>query len=197
MSISTLLLGTGNPQKIAHYKKFLRDCDIKIITAGELNLPEPEENGKTFEENALLKAKHYYTSTKIPTLADDAGLEIPALGNFPGVRSARFAGRDMTDEEIISGILEKMRDLAGADRQARIKIVLALQLSESETHVATAVIEGVVPRRPYDKRMKYFAYRSLLFVSGLNKWFYDITEEDEERLGYRKAAVEELKKYLR
>jgi inosine/xanthosine triphosphate pyrophosphatase family protein len=87
-----------------------------------------------------------------------------------------------------------MKDLEGDDRKARMRVACALRLNKDHEYIATGSLEGHVPKEPYEKRHSKMPYRSLLFVDSLNKWFEDITKEDP--VGYRKAAVEELKKYL-
>lgn len=192
------LLGTGNPTKIEHYKSFLSDLNYDILTLNDVSIADqPEETGKTFEENAVIKADYYYKKTGLPVIADDAGFEIPALNNFPGVLSGRFfGGKRLTDSEIIAGILEKMKGLAGDERKGRFRVVIALKLSDTVIHTESGAIEGHVPETPLDKEAHHFPYRSLLFVDKLNKWFYDVTEEEEDRLGYRKAAVNKLMRIL-
>lgn len=194
--IRKLLIGSGNKKKVEHYQKFLGDVPFSIVTLADFDIAEAEEHGKTFEENALIKANYYFEETRLPVLADDGGLEIPALGNFPGTHAHRFFGQDMSDEEVISGILKAMKNLKGDQRRACFRVVLALRLNKNEIYTASGVIEGSVPEKSLDKRMPHFPYRSLLFVDSLGKWFYDVTEEEENQLGYRRAAVEQLKRYL-
>lgn len=195
--ITKILVGTGNPSKLKHYQKYFQDSAIKLVSAKEMGiLEEPEENGTTMEENAIMKAKHYCEKSGLPTIADDAGFEIPALGNFPGVNSRRFAGHDMTDDEIINGILDRMKGLKGEQRRASMKIVCALALSPGQVYTASGAIEGHVPEISYEKREEHFPYRSLLFVDKLNVWFGDVAGGLEDQIDHRKAAVEKLKKYL-
>lgn len=193
--IDKLLIGSGNPVKISLYQAYFNDLPIQLVRAKDLGLTEePEEAAGTLEENAILKAKYYFEKTGLPTLADDAGFEIAALNNFPGVHSKRFAGPDASDEEIIAQIMEKMKDLKGDERKARMRVVVALTLDGKDVHTGTGQISGHVPEAPYEKRTPHMPYRSLLFVDSLNKWFDDILGED--RIGYRDKAVNELKKYL-
>jgi XTP/dITP diphosphohydrolase len=196
--IAKLLVGSANPTKSVHYKKYFADMPIKIISAADLGITdEPEETGETFEDNAILKAKYYFEkSGGLPTLADDAGFEIPALNNFPGVKSRRFAGHEMGDEEIIAAILEAMKDLKGEARKARMRISCALMLSPVQIHVASASTEGHVPETPSPKREPHFPYRSLLFVDSVNAWLGDIGPENKDIMDHRGVAVAELKKYL-
>lgn len=193
----TLLIGSGNPNKIELYLQLARRFSLKLVMPADLqNFAEPEETGRTLEENAILKAKHYCKLTGLPTLSDDAGFEIPALNNFPGVLSRRFAGKEMTDEEIIAGILEKMWGLQGAQRAARMRVVIALALDADKVYTASGALEGVVPEKPYPKIQPRFPYRSLLYITKLDKWSYKLNTEDEERLGYRAATVKKLYPYL-
>lgn len=194
--IPQLFIGSGNKAKIETYKRFLADTPVKIITLKDITVAEPEETGSSLEENAKLKANYYFEKTGIPTLADDGGFEIPALGNFPGSHSRRFTGAEMSDEEIITAILDRMKRLKGNDRRARFRVVLALKLPATQVHIASGEIAGHVPEQPLNRHIPHFPYRSLLFVDKLNKWFYDITEAEEEHLGYRKAAFTQLKHYL-
>jgi XTP/dITP diphosphohydrolase len=195
--IGKLLLGTNNASKVAHYKEYLKDLPIQIMTPKEVGIIEsPEETGDTLEANAILKADYYFKKSGLPTLADDGGFEIPVLNNFPGVYSRRFAGHEMSDEEVISEIIKRMDGLADEQRHARMRAVSALRLDAEHIYTATGSIEGHVQQTPDPRRMTDFPYRSLLFIDALNKSFYDITEAEEEQLGYRKAAVEQLKRYL-
>ncbi len=196
--IRKLLIGTGNPSKVEHYKQYFSDMPLELVSAHDLGITEqPEETGQTLEENAILKAKYYSKKSGLPTLADDAGFEIPALGNFPGLLSRRFAGHEMTDEEVIAGILERMKDLKGHERRAHMRVVCALALDPKHVYTASGVIEGRVPEAPYEKRQPHFPYRSLLFVDKLNVWFDEMAGELEDKIGYRKAALEQLKQYLK
>ncbi len=195
--ITKLLIGTGNPMKFANYKKYFVNSGIELISTKDLGITEePQETGTTMEANAILKAKYYNEKSGMPTLADDAGFEIPALNNFPGVNSKRFAGHEMTDDEIINGILEKMKELKGDQRKATMKLSLALALDQDHVYTANGSLSGHVPEQPNEKRFDRFPYRSLLFVDALNKWSIDMTPEESEKLGYRGAAVTQLKKYL-
>lgn len=192
-----LLIGTGNPAKTKHYEKFLKGWGVKLVSAFDAGVTEkPEETGMTLEENAILKAKFYFERSGLPTLADDAGFEIPALNNWPGVNSHRLNGRgESSDEEIIDTVINRMKGLKGERRQAKMKIVLALALFPDNIKTASGEIEGIVPEKPYDKIELHFPYRSLLFVPKLNKWFYDIGVE-KNGMDHRKIALEKLKSYL-
>lgn len=193
--VTKLLLGTGNKTKLDIYKDYLKDLPLEIVTPQDLGiLDEPEETGQTLEENAILKARYYHERSGLPTLADDAGFEIPALNNFPGVYSRRFAGSNASDEDRVNAIIEKMADLKGDERKAQMSVVCALALDANRIYTASGKIEGHVPEIPFEKRTPHMPYRSLLFVDSLNQWFDDAMSENS--ISYRKSAVMELKKYL-
>ena len=196
MPTTTLLLGTTNPKKIEYYQRFLKDLGLKIVTASDLRIKDPEETGSSIEENARLKAKYYCEQSNITTLADDAGFEIPVLKNFPGTLAHRFAGEEMSDDQVVEEILLKMRGLKGDARKARMKVVLALALNPDKIHLAAGEIVGIVPEKSYEKRMKHFPYRSLLYLPSQKRWFYDLTDQEEEEIGYRAAAIKQLIPHL-
>lgn len=192
-----LLIGTGNPRKIIHYKNFFKPGEVELVCASDVGITEqPEENGQTLEENAILKAKFYFGKSGLPTIADDAGFEIPALDNWPGINAHRINGNDASDQEIITTVLERMKNLKGQDRVARMRIVIALAMPGKDIVTASRQIEGVVSEKPFDKLEPHFPYRSLLYFPNLKKWFYEIDEKEEDGLGYRKAALEKLKPIL-
>ncbi len=98
---------------------------------------------------------------------------------------------------IIDTVIAKMRNLKGDERKARMSIALALQVSTDKIFTAFGFLEGVVPEKPYEKLENHLPYRSLLFLPQLSKWFYNLTEQEENNLGYRKAAFEKILKNLK
>src|SRR3989344_7519292 len=124
-----LLIATTNPGKLVELSRFLADIPMSLVSLKDLDITDTvEETGKTFEENAILKAKYFCKKSGLPTLADDGGFEIDALGGEPGVKSHRWIHQDRedTDEELIAYTLEKMRGLPRAQRGAQLRLVLAL-----------------------------------------------------------------------
>ena len=114
-----LLIATTNPGKLDEIKRFLGDLPVELVALKDVGIIDGvEETGKTFEENAILKAKYYCKKSGLPTLADDGGFEIDALGGEPGVKSHRWIHKDRedTDEELIEYTLKKMRGLPRAKR---------------------------------------------------------------------------------
>lgn len=197
-----LLIATTNPGKLTEIKQFLSGLPVDLVSLKDVGISDSvEETGATFEENAILKAKHYAKESGLMTLADDGGFEIDALGGEPGVKSHRWAygDCDSTDEELITYTFERMKDVPENNRGAQLRLVLALAKPDGEI-VATAEekIWGIVPLTPSTVRHEGFPYRSILFLPELGK-FYDhmsFTPEETERYNHRKKALEKLKKYI-
>ena len=105
-----IVIATRNPGKLEEFKVLMKDLEVELRSLEEWpNVPEPEETGKTFMANARLKAVYYAKETGLPCIADDSGLEVLALEGAPGVRSARYAGEEATDEENNKLLLQTMK----------------------------------------------------------------------------------------
>src|SRR5258708_37700786 len=107
--MNKILIGTGNQAKVSAYKKLLAGLNLEIVSSKDLNIIEPDENAKSMEEEAIKKAKYYYDKSGIPAIVDDGAFEIEALNGEPGLKSRRWIGREMTDEEIISEVFKRMQ----------------------------------------------------------------------------------------
>lgn len=196
-----LLIATTNPGKLAEIKRFLGDLSIELVGLKDVGITDAvEETGKTFEENAILKAKYYCQKSGLPTLADDGGFEIDALGGEPGVKSHRWIHQDRedTDDELITYTLEKMKGLPRAQRGAQLRLVLALVLPDGRKFTVEEKTRGIVAEKPSDHRTQGFPYRSLLFLPEINK-YYDhdlLTPEETDRFNHRKRALDKLKPIL-
>lgn len=197
-----LLIATTNPGKLAEIKRFLKDLPIVLVGFKDVGITDVvEETGKTFEENAILKAKYYCQKSGLPTLADDGGFEIDALDGEPGVKSHRWIhqNREDTDEELIAYTLEKLMGLPRAERGAQLRLVLALVFPDGNVTTVEEKTRGVVAEKPSEHRTSGFPYRSLLFLPEINK-YYDhdlLTLEETERFNHRKRALDRLKPILK
>lgn len=194
-----LLIATTNPGKLAEIKRFLSDLPIELVSLKDVGITDNvEETGSSFEENAILKAKYYAQKSGLPTIADDGGFEIDALGGEPGVKSHRWihGDREDTDEELITYTFEKMKGIQ--HRGAKLRVVIALVLPNGEVHTATDVTAGVIPDRPARERTKGFPYRSILFIPQINKYYnHDLlTPEETEKYNHRKRALDRLKPFV-
>jgi len=197
-----LLIATSNPAKLAEIRLFLSDLPLVCVGLDDVGIVgRAEESGKTFEENAVIKAKFYAKLSSLPTIADDGGFEIDALDGAPGVKSHRWihGQRDDSDEELILYTIKQMRGLPRARRGAQLRLVLAYVDTAGHVYTSEARIRGIVAQKPSPRRTPGFPYRTLLFLPEINK-FYDhtvLTPEETDRLNHRKKAVEAIKPVLK
>lgn len=162
-------------------KSLLDFPDIKAI----------EETGKTFEENAILKAKNYFELTGMPCIADDGGLEIDALHGEPGVKSRRWIGREMTDWEMVDYCLEQMKGVPPEKRTARLRAVLAFCDAEA-CFTDTAAIEGVLLDERPTTMDDGFPFRKLLYIPKFGKLYGDLTHEEHEQINHRREMLRRM-----
>ncbi len=196
-----LLIATTNPGKLAEILRFLSDIPVELVSLDDIGIKERvEETGKTFEENAILKAKFYAAKSGLPTIGDDGGFEIDALGGEPGVKSHRWihGDREDSDEELIEYTFRKMKGLPPSKRGAQLRAVLAFALPTGEVYTATAATRGIVPEQPSIDRVAGFPYRSILFIPEIQKYYNQdaLTEEENIRYNHRRKALEELKPFI-
>lgn len=200
-SMRQLLIATTNPGKLAEIKEFLSDVPVELLSLNDLKITvKPEETGKMFEENAILKAKFYAKISGLPTLADDGGFEIDALGGEPGVKSHRWihGDRDDSDEELIDYTIKRMMGLPRAERGAQLRLVLAL-IIDGKVYTAEAKIRGIIPDQPSAHLTPGFPYRSLLYLTRYGKFYNpsELTKSENSQINHRKKAVEKLKPIIK
>ena len=116
-----VVLASGNPGKLAEIRALLAGSGLELVPQSDFDVPEVEETGTTFVENAIIKARHAASHAGLPAIADDSGLEVDALGGAPGVRSARFAGPDADDAANNQLLLERLGGRPAAQRSARFR----------------------------------------------------------------------------
>ena len=146
-----LLIATTNPAKIAEYRIILKNLPLELITLGDLNIQKSiEEDGKTFEENAIKKVKFYSKLSGLPTLAEDGGIEVDYLNGERGVKSRRWPGHEASDEELIEITLKKLGGVPAEKRGAQLRIVIALSIN-NEITTSEGVIKGVILEKPVKK----------------------------------------------
>ena len=200
--MNKLLVATTNPGKLAEIKRFLSDVPVELVGLLDVGITDaPEETGISFEENAILKAKFYAKESGLATLADDGGFEIDALNNEPGVKSHRwvYGNRENTDEELIQYTIDRMKDLPPDKRGAQLRLVLALVMPDGKVFTSSEKVRGIVPQKPSDVRHAGFPYRSLLFLTEINKFYNhdELTSAETETYNHRKKALEILKPIIK
>jgi XTP/dITP diphosphohydrolase len=191
-----IVLATRNKKKIEEMKRIIADLPISIRTLDDFpGCPEVEEEGITFEENAVKKALTVAQYTGEPSIADDSGLEVYALNGAPGTLSARYAGEDANDRKNIEKLLFEMRSIADEKRGARFVCCIALAFPDGKVKTFTGYVEGRIGSEP--RGIHGFGYDPLFYPQGHRRTFAEMTDNEKDALSHRGKALNELQKYLR
>lgn len=189
-----ILLATRNAGKFGEMKGALAFLsDAEFVRPDDIDgAYHVDEDGKTFEENAIKKAREWCRKSGYVTVADDAGIEIDALGGEPGVLSRRWPGYEADDETLIRMTLEKLQGVPQERRTAHLRTVVAVAFPDERIYTVTEKISGVIAREPSSKRQSGYPFRSLFWIPDARKFYIDLTEEEHERLNHRRRALEKL-----
>jgi len=190
-----LLIGTKNQGKVSEISEKLRGLQIKLKSLQDFpDLEEPLETGKSFEENAILKARSYALQTGLLTLADDSGLEVEALEGEPGVFSARYAGEKATDQDNISKLLDKLQNIE--NRKARFVCVMVLCDGKGEIqHLAKGICNGIIATEPRGKNG--FGYDPIFIPDGFESTFGELSSNVKQKISHRAKALKKIVSFLR
>lgn len=166
-----ILIATHNLGKLAEIKSFLSDNQLyEFLSLTDLNIYEDiEETGSTFEENAILKARHFSKLSGLPTLGDDSGLEIDALDGEPGIYSSRYAGEQATEPEKVAYVLKKMEQVPDEMRQGRFRTVLAMVSPSGKLKTYEGTVEGIILREAFHTLLPGLPYCSILQIPKYGK----------------------------
>ncbi len=192
--MNRLLIATTNPAKLAEYRLLLRGLDLEIVSLADLGVTDsPDETGATFEENARLKARFYFERSRLPTLADDGGLEVDALGGAPGVHSHRWLGADGADDRALAeAVVARMVGVDDSRRTARLRAAVALVYDDGarvRERVVDAALDGVIARRVHPEIRPGFPYRAVMWLPGHNCYLAELGDEEEAKLSQRRTAL--------
>jgi XTP/dITP diphosphohydrolase len=190
-----ILVATRNQGKVAEIRSLLQDMSIRFLSLNSFpELPDVLEDGETFEENALKKARVMALATGIAALADDSGLCVDALNGRPGVLSARHAGKGASDEKKCARILEEMKDVPDPLRTARFICVLALVAPNGEEELFRGLCEGRIIREM--RGASGFGYDPIFYHPESELTFAEMDREAKNRVSHRGRALWELRNYL-
>lgn len=191
-----IVVATGNNHKLAEIRAILTGLPVELVAMGELGVPEPVEDGDTFEANALIKARACVAVTGLPALADDSGLEVDALDGAPGVFSARYAGPGAADTANNAKLVAALADLPAEARTARFVCAAVLALPDGREQVVRGTMEGRIvddPRGPHG-----FGYDPH-FVSdaaGDGRTNGELTPAEKDAISHRGAAFRALRPHV-
>jgi XTP/dITP diphosphohydrolase len=197
-NVIELLVATTNPGKFAEVKASLSNLPLRIISLGDLrNPPTIVEDGATFEENALKKARVLAEFSSMLTLADDSGLEVDALNGAPGIYSSRYCGEEGNDEKNNDRLLRELANVPEERRTARFVCALALCVPKSLEMKHWAVRESCEGRIAFERRGSAgFGYDPLFFYPPFGKTFGEIDRETKATVSHRGQALKRLAEIL-
>ncbi len=206
--VRLLVVATRSPHKLAELRQLLHLPATRLVSLDDVGVTEEApEDGDTFDANALFKARFYAERSGLPTLADDSGLEVDALGGAPGVRTRRYAGEQATDEENNARLLEALRGLPPDRRAARYRCVLALVEPDPAGHGTRLPARGIVRRGTFEGRIATeprgtggFGYDPIFEPAweapgGRTVGLY--SAEEKNRVSHRAAAARAMRRVLR
>ncbi len=182
-----LVIASHNPGKIVEIAALLAPYSIATVPAVTLGLPEPEETGATFEDNAALKACAATSTSGLPALADDSGLVVPALGGAPGIYSARWAG---PGKNFMAAMARVQRELGDRDRSAHFVAVLALARPDGETLLFRGEVYGRLSFPPRGERG--FGYDPIFIPDGYSETFGEMDPAIKDTISHRARAFQKL-----
>lgn len=198
--MNKLLIATKNPGKLFELKSFLSDIPHAGVSLSDLHITEDiEETAKTYKENAEKKATFFAKISGLPTIADDGGLEIEALGGAPGVVSRRWFGYEASDDELIAHMEKLARELPANNRKARFVTVVSFALPDGRVWSKEGTVDGIIAEKPYARKLQGYPFRSFFYLPEVNKYYFEteLTADEQRKYNHRYKAIEKLKPMIR
>ena len=195
--IEKLLIGTNNKGKLKEIRDLLPNNIVTLSTA-EFKLKSPRENGKSFEENSLIKSKYFSKKTNLICLADDSGLEIDVLDKNPGIYSARWGGRNSDFNKAIEKVYRelKKKDKYWRNKKIKARFVCALSISYLSKKICCVIgkVEGIISDKPRGKNG--FGYDPIFIPINKKKTFGEMKPTQKYKLDHRSKAFKKIKKFF-
>ncbi len=190
-----MIFATGNAGKMKEIRMIMEGTDYEVISMKEAGIElDIEENGSTYEENAMIKAKAVAAVTGEIVVADDSGLEIDYLGKEPGVHSARYMGEDTSYRIKNANLIERLNGVPDEERTARFVCAIAAVLPDGRSFTTRATIEGRIGYE--EKGANGFGFDPIFYVPEFGKTTAELTEEEKNQVSHRGKALELMKKEL-
>lgn len=191
--MTRVVLATSNPGKVEEMQLTLKDLGFKVLPQSSFDMPEAVEDGLTFVENALKKARHACKLTEMPAIADDSGIEVDALWGAPGIYSARYAD-GAGDAANNQKLLQEMRDVS--DRTARFQCVIVYMLHPEDPTpiICQGSWEGQIAEAPVGDNG--FGYDPIFYIPELKRHSAELSAQVKKQVSHRAKALAELKRHL-
>ncbi|MGM0593684.1 MAG: XTP/dITP diphosphatase [Pseudomonadota bacterium] len=191
-----IVLASGNKGKVREINQILAGLDIEVVPQSDFDVPEVEETGLTFVENAIIKARNAAAHSGLPAIADDSGLEVDALGGAPGIYSARYAGAGAADEANLNKLLEAMADVPPLERSARFQCLMVYMRHKADPTpiLCQGSWEGSITTAAVGENG--FGYDPVFQVAGDSRTAAELPAEEKNRLSHRGKALQCLLRLL-
>lgn len=195
--MDTLVLASGNRKKLEEMRAILEPLALTVVPQSDFQVPEAEETGLTFVENAILKARNAAAHTGLPAIADDSGLEVDALNGAPGIYSARFSGADASDAKNNALLIDMLGDLPEAPRTARYQALLVLMRHPDDPTplICQGTWEGEILLAP--RGNGGFGYDPHFLIPDLGVTAAEMDPAEKNRISHRGRALKALMDALR
>ena len=195
MKIEKIIFATGNEGKMREVRMILGDLGIQVISMKEAGITaEADENGTTFEENAIIKAKEIMEKTGEIVLADDSGLEVDALGGEPGIYSARYMGYDTSYHIKNNSLIERLEGKTGEERSARFVCAIAACFPDGRVLTTRGTMEGQIGYE--EKGENGFGYDPVFYLPEYQCYSAELPLEEKNKLSHRGKALRLMKEAL-
>ena len=195
--MNKIVIASNNQHKIDEFSKILDDEDIELISQSKLNIPEVDEIGLTFVENALLKARNACLLSNMPSISDDSGIEVDALSGRPGIYSARYAGDNCDDNANNKLLLKELANIPFEKRTARYQCVIVFLAKHdcSTPKIFNSTWEGIIGIKEIGHNG--FGYDPLFFLPSLNCTAAELSKEEKNAISHRGKALNLFKKEIK
>ena len=195
MKIEKMIFATGNEGKMTHLRMILGDLGAEILSLKEAGIQaEAEENGTTFEENAVIKAKEIMEKTGALVLADDSGLEVDALNGEPGIYSARYMGHETSYHIKNKNLIERLEGKTGEERSARFVCAIAACFPDGRVLTTRGTMEGQIGYE--EKGENGFGYDPIFYLPEYQCYSGELPLEEKNKLSHRGKALRLMKEQL-
>lgn len=185
-----IVLASGNAGKVREFGQLLAGLGYEVVPQTALGVPEIEETGLSFVENAILKARNAAWHTGLPALADDSGLEVDALHGAPGIYSARYAGENATDAANVQRLLESLQDVDERGARFQCLLVMMRHARDPVPLICQGTWQGSITRQPQGENG--FGYDPVFWVAEHGTTAAQLTPEQKHAISHRGKALREL-----
>ena len=194
--MSKIVLASGNAGKVREINSLLSSLGIEVVSQNDFDVPEAIEDGLTFVENAIKKARNACQHTGLPAIADDSGIEVDALNKAPGIYSARYSGENATDEKNNLRMLDELSNVPDKDRTARYQCVMVYMKSADDPTpiIAQGSLEGRILQEP--RGDGGFGYDPIFWLEDKNCSAAELSLEEKNAISHRAIALQSLVKQL-